>query len=867
MLCSKRRFSIRGGFTLVELLIVIVVVVILMALLLPAVQSSRASARSASCQNNLRQLCFALKKASVNIPPDKLNPDEDNFRQYLSEYMEGAEDIWNSPGASEGTNSYGFSERAGRLGGADAGKIVVLTYPKPIVPAISTPKTFRRTADPFDPEYDPSIDPGGLGALIHFGKANVSFHDGHTESMDLYGDEGFCSLKKNDKLACAWREKWLPTRDEAGIKDELKLASENDDQQTNYFLPPEEPDGPNGEPGDPGCAVGGSYTLPDVDRDGIPDFHLPSGTPANPLNGSGGSSGGIAPWDDFDGDGLSNSEDPDDDNDGIPDTEDPHPYAFDSGPDDDFDDDGIINSADTDDDDDGIADTEDSNPYGNNPCTGGNAIDCDDNCPETENTDQVDSDGDGEGDACDSGGGPVDTDGDTIPDSSDNCPYVDNPGQENDDTDEFGNACDNCQYADNPDQADSNDNDIGDVCEDSGSEECEEEDEGYLLDDGLGSATSGFQTVGSGFYSIQNGDADGCQTNTMHRAGGGSPGQAVYTFTNLVPGTYRLYITWQADPQGATNAAYKVYDNLYDTGNEIGSDIVDQSQPPPDDTFPLTKWNCCNAGDCPDGQPYDGNYTELVSCGGWDNVNSVVLGPHHKHGWYEISGGPFNINSTVMSLMLDAASANGRVHADAVWLERENCTETPPYEPTDPYSDSGPDPCNYPEPSPEVKDGLDWIVEHQQADGSWHHIHSTAPGTNGPPCGGQCEGDGGGGYSGASTGFGILALLSAGYTPVSGPEYYRDALCKAINWMMDYQNGVGGYHTDFTYGTMGTVEHLIAHYAMAEALAGMDMALSGECEQTGVSCSVEKLRLRMSVQRATNFTVSEAENNGLFRSG
>ena len=58
----------RAGFTLVELLIVIVVVVILMALLLPAVQSSRASARSASCQNNLRQLCFALKKASVNIP-------------------------------------------------------------------------------------------------------------------------------------------------------------------------------------------------------------------------------------------------------------------------------------------------------------------------------------------------------------------------------------------------------------------------------------------------------------------------------------------------------------------------------------------------------------------------------------------------------------------------------------------------------------------------------------------------------------------------------------------------------------------------------------------------------------------------------
>ena len=56
------------GFTLVELLIVIVVVVILMALLLPAVQSSRASARSAGCQNNLRQLSFALKKSAGQHP-------------------------------------------------------------------------------------------------------------------------------------------------------------------------------------------------------------------------------------------------------------------------------------------------------------------------------------------------------------------------------------------------------------------------------------------------------------------------------------------------------------------------------------------------------------------------------------------------------------------------------------------------------------------------------------------------------------------------------------------------------------------------------------------------------------------------------
>ena len=168
----------------------------------------------------------------------------------------------------------------------------------------------------------------------------------------------------------------------------------------------------------------------------------------------------------------------------------------------------------------------------------------------------------------------------------------------------------------------------------------------------------------------------------------------------------------------------------------------------------------CNDEDCPDGQPYNDQYWSLVACGGWDNVNNVVLGPHHKHGWQEISGGPFEITSSVMSVILDASTANGRVHADAIWLEREACTESSPYDPTDPYSDYGANPCSYPEnPLPQMTNGLAWIVEHQQADGSWQHVHSTSPGTSGPACNGQCTGDGGGGYAGASTAFGILALV------------------------------------------------------------------------------------------------------------
>lgn len=80
------------GFTLVEMLVVIAIIGVLVALVLPAIQAARESARRTECQNNLKQIAFAVQQYNAKyqvFPPGSLGGrTEHGWMPALLTYME-----------------------------------------------------------------------------------------------------------------------------------------------------------------------------------------------------------------------------------------------------------------------------------------------------------------------------------------------------------------------------------------------------------------------------------------------------------------------------------------------------------------------------------------------------------------------------------------------------------------------------------------------------------------------------------------------------------------------------------------------------------------------------------------------------------
>jgi len=156
----------------------------------------------------------------------------------------------------------------------------------------------------------------------------------------------------------------------------------------------------------------------------------------------------------------------------------------------------------------------------NSDSDGDGVPDATDNCPLVANPTQANNDGDSQGDACD-----TDDDNDGVGDTTDNCPLMSNPNQANNDGDAQGDVCDtdddndgvgdttdNCPLMSNPNQANNDGDAQGDVCDNDDD------------NDGVGDTTDNCPLMSNADQTNTDGDSQGDACDTDDDGDGVSDG-------------------------------------------------------------------------------------------------------------------------------------------------------------------------------------------------------------------------------------------------------------------------------------------------------------------------------------------------------
>ena len=196
MIFSKKR----NEFTLIELLVVIAIIAILAAMLLPALSSARATAKTAACSNNMKQIGILLANYRTDFNGYfirfKLEGNL-NWSKYLSEQLEQKRDVSDRgygstfvcPAAADDKSYYGGYSISTWLSGNKHNSYSSCKTPaKPYWVNETCVVQPDAAVESTDKHYRDSGDTGIVERVSHIPfrhnmQANILFVDGHVQSM------------------------------------------------------------------------------------------------------------------------------------------------------------------------------------------------------------------------------------------------------------------------------------------------------------------------------------------------------------------------------------------------------------------------------------------------------------------------------------------------------------------------------------------------------------------------------------------------------------------------------------------------------------------------------------------------------------